>query len=93
VIGGVTASLPPAVSTDDRSIGDHVPAGRLVSSTITASRVRASISQRLGGESRPLAPGGHTIPSPEWVTTLERLPSEGLYRVRDVHMLRETMPS
>jgi hypothetical protein len=26
---------------------------------------------------------GHTIPSPEWAETLEALPAEGLYRVRE----------
>jgi hypothetical protein len=26
---------------------------------------------------------GHTIPSPEWAATLDPLPAEGLYRVRD----------
>jgi hypothetical protein len=81
----MTASLPPCgLYRTTVPLGDHVPAGRLVyfhnhgepgpgiylPSGWAANRARWH-------------PNGHTIPSPEWVTTLERLPSEGLYRVRE----------
>lgn len=67
-----------------RALGEHVPADRLVyfhrhgdpgpgvylPSGWTANRARWHET-------------GHTIPSPDWATSLVPLPREGLYRVRE----------
>jgi hypothetical protein len=79
------ATLPPCgLYRTGLALGDEVPAGCLVyfhnhgdpgpgvylPSGWSANRARWHEH-------------GHTIPSPEWAATLEALPAEGLYRVRE----------
>ncbi|MGH7895964.1 MAG: hypothetical protein ACREQL_14925 [Candidatus Binatia bacterium] len=78
-------ALPPCgLYRTTRPLEHHVPAGRLVffhnhgnpGPGIYLPRAWALNRAQWHGE-------GHTIPSPEWATSLVPLPVEGLYRVRE----------
>ena len=79
------AALPPCgLYRTTRDLGEEIPAGRLVYFHNHGdpgpgvylpsgwSSNRAQWSQT-----------GHVVPSPEWAESLEPLPDEGLYRVRE----------
>ncbi len=84
MMGGMSALPPCGIYRTTTPLEGHVPAGRLVffhnhgdpgpgvylPSGWTLNRARWHDS-------------GHTIPSPEWASTLVALPAEGLYRVRE----------
>jgi hypothetical protein len=80
------ATLPSCgIYRTTQPLEDHVPEGRLVFFHNHGDPGPGVYLPSGWALNRALwHDSGHTIPSPEWAATLDPLPTEGLYRVREV---------